>query len=141
MPKNVSQHLHKGEKDVSTQNRTENIYLRYVEDLCVKTAATHTHTLTPRKVLCLGASHLRLSLFQERLQPLLGGPPLVVVADDEDDVVPAELAHHVEPDVGLVGVGWDGAEEGQVDALGVGGRSKVRGQRKGEREGRIYAQD
>lgn len=61
--------------------------------------------------------YLGLSLLQQRLQSLLGRSSLVVVADDQNDVVPAELSHQVEPDLGLVGVRWDGPQEGQVDAL------------------------
>ncbi|TNN43557.1 hypothetical protein EYF80_046269 [Liparis tanakae] len=56
----------------------------------------------------------------EGLEPLLSGPPLVVVAHYQDDVVPVELAHQVEPHVGLVGVGGHRPQEGQVDALGGG---------------------
>lgn len=33
----------------------------------------------------------------------------MVIADDEDDVVPLVIAHHLKPDVGLVGVRGDGA--------------------------------
>lgn len=50
------------------------------------------------------SADLGLSLLQQRLQPLLGGSALVVVADDQDDVVPPELPHQVEPDLSLVGV-------------------------------------
>lgn len=67
-----------------------------------------------------GASHLCLSLLQQGLEPLLSGPPLVVVAHDQDDVVPVELAHQVEPHVRLVGVGRDCPQEGQVDTLRSG---------------------
>ncbi|TNN38444.1 hypothetical protein EYF80_051389 [Liparis tanakae] len=41
----------------------------------------------------------------------------MVVAHDEYDVVPPELPHEVEPDVGLVGVWGHGPQKGQVDAL------------------------
>lgn len=68
-------------------------------------------------MLRAGASHLGFSLLQEGLEPLLSSPPLVVVAHDQDDVVPVELAHQVEPHVRLVGVGRDCPQEGQVDAL------------------------
>lgn len=57
------------------------------------------------------SSHLRLPLLQERLQPLLSRTSLVVIAHDQDDVIPAELAHHVEPHLGLVGVRRDRAQE------------------------------
>jgi len=60
---------------------------------------------------------LGLALLQQRLQALLRGPALVVVADQEDDVVPAVDAHHLEPHAGLVGVGRHRAEEAQVYAL------------------------
>lgn len=63
------------------------------------------------------ASHLCLSLLQEGLQPLLSGPSLVVVAHYQDDVVPVKLAHQVEPNVGLVGIWGDRAQEGQMDTL------------------------
>lgn len=62
-------------------------------------------------------SHLRLSLLQEGLEPLLSSPPLVVVAHYQDDVVPVELAHQVEPNVRLVGIRWDCPQKGQVDTL------------------------
>lgn len=67
----------------------------------------------------LGArtSHLCFSLLQEGLQPLLGGPSLVVVAHNQDDVVPVKLAHQVEPNMGLVGIWGDCAQKGQMDAL------------------------
>lgn len=92
-------------------------------------AHVHTLTLTHRGgeeeggagFPAAAASHLGLPLLQQRLQPLLGRPPLVVVADDQDDVVPVELAHQVEPHVRLVGVRRHGAQEGQVDALRGGG--------------------
>lgn len=61
--------------------------------------------------------HLGLALLQQRLQPLLGGSALVVVADDQDDVVPPELPHQVEPHLGLVRVRRHGPQERQVDAL------------------------
>ena len=41
----------------------------------------------------------------------------MVITHDEDDVVPPELSHQVEPHLGLVGVGRHGPEEGQVDTL------------------------
>lgn len=63
------------------------------------------------------ASHLRFPLLQEGLEPLLSSPPLVVVAHYQDDVVPVELAHQVEPHVRLVGVGRDCPQEGQMDTL------------------------
>lgn len=63
------------------------------------------------------ASHLGLPLLQERLQPLLRSAALVVIAHDQDDVIPAELAHHVKPHLGLVGVRRHRAQERQVDAL------------------------
>lgn len=62
-------------------------------------------------------SHLCFSLLQQGLQPLLGGPSLVVIAHYQDDVVPVKLAHQVEPNVGLVGIRWDCAQKGQMDAL------------------------
>lgn len=79
---------------------------------------THTHLRTEGSAgQGAGASHLGLSLLQEGLEPLLSSPALVVVAHDQDDVVPVELAHQVEPNVRLVGVRRDGPQEGQVDAL------------------------
>lgn len=60
---------------------------------------------------------LGLSLLQQRLQSLLSGSSFVVVADDQDDVVPPELPHQVEPDVSLVGVRRHRPQERQVDAL------------------------
>ena len=63
------------------------------------------------------ASHLCFPLLQEGLEPLLSSPPLVVVAHYQDDVVPVELAHQVEPHMRLVGVGRDCPQEGQMDAL------------------------
>lgn len=63
------------------------------------------------------ASHLSFSLLQEGLEPLLSSPPLVVVAHYQDDVVPVELTHEIEPHVRLVGVGWDCPQKGQVDTL------------------------
>lgn len=64
-----------------------------------------------------GGTHLGLPLLQQRLQPLLGGAALVVVTDYQDNVVPVEFPHQVEPDVGLVGVWRHRPQEGQVDAL------------------------
>lgn len=68
-------------------------------------------------VLRARASHLCFSLLQEGLQPLLSGPSLVVVAHYQDDVVPVKLAHQVEPNMGLVGIRGDRAQEGQMDTL------------------------
>lgn len=68
-------------------------------------------------VLRARASHLCFPLLQEGLQPLLSGPSLVVVAHYQDDVVPVKLAHQVEPNVGLVGIRGDRAQEGQMDTL------------------------
>lgn len=65
------------------------------------------------------ASHLCFSLLQEGLQPLLSGPSLVVVAHYQDDVVPVKLTHQVEPNVGLVGIRGDRAQEGQMDTLQI----------------------
>ena len=41
----------------------------------------------------------------------------MVVTDYQNDVIPVEDSHHLKPDVGLVRVRWDCAQEGQVDAL------------------------
>lgn len=41
----------------------------------------------------------------------------MVIAHDQDDVIPLELTHHVKPHLGLVGIGWHRAQEGEVDAL------------------------
>lgn len=41
----------------------------------------------------------------------------MVVTDYQNDVIPVEDSHHLKPDVGLVRVGWDRAQKGQVDAL------------------------
>lgn len=53
--------------------------------------------------------HLGLTLLQQRLQALLRRPALVVVADQQDDMVPVVDAHHLKPDAGLVRVGRHGA--------------------------------
>ncbi|KAH0615631.1 hypothetical protein JD844_005092 [Phrynosoma platyrhinos] len=46
----------------------------------------------------------RMSIYSDKgLQLLLGRSPLMVIADNEDDVVPLVKAHHFKPDVGLVG--------------------------------------
>lgn len=68
--------------------------------------------------------HLGLALLQQRLQALLRGPALVVVADQEDDVVPAVDTHHLEPHTGLVRVGRHRAKEAQVYALRRHGRAE-----------------
>lgn len=47
----------------------------------------------------------------------MSSPPLVVIAHYQDDVVPVELAHQVEPHVRLVGIRRDCPQKGQVDAL------------------------
>lgn len=65
-------------------------------------------------------AHLGLALLQQRLQALLGRAALVVVAHQQDDVVPAVHAHHLEPHARLVRVGRHGAQEAQVDALRAG---------------------
>lgn len=65
------------------------------------------------------ASHLGFPLLQEGLQPLLSGPSLVVVTHYQDDVVPVKLTHQVEPNMGLVGIRGDRAQEGQMDALQI----------------------
>lgn len=62
-------------------------------------------------------SDLGLSLLQQCLQSLLSSSSFMVVADDQDDVVPPELPHQVEPNLSLVGVRGHGPQEGQVDAL------------------------
>lgn len=62
-------------------------------------------------------THLGFTFLQQRLQPLLGGSALVVVTDDQNDVVPPELSHQVKPHLSLMGVGWYGPQERQVDAL------------------------
>lgn len=41
----------------------------------------------------------------------------MVVAHYQDDVVPVKLAHQVEPNMGLVGIRGDRAQEGQMDTL------------------------
>ena len=62
----------------------------------------------------------------------------MVVADDEDDVVPAKLPHHVEPHVGLVGVRGHRPKEGQMDALESGRKEVSSGDTRQEStEGRI----
>lgn len=63
--------------------------------------------------------HLGLTLLQQRLQALLSCPALMVIADQQDDMVPVVDSHHLKPDAGLVGVGWHRAKEAQVDALWV----------------------
>lgn len=105
-------------------NRKENSYihrrpLRFKKQRPYNTHTTaraHAHTLWGGP-LGAGASHLCFSLLQEGLEPLLSSPPLVVVAHYQDDVVPVELPHQVEPHVCLVGVGRDCPQEGQVDTL------------------------
>lgn len=79
---------------------------------------TGTHADTKQSVRTLEeaterprVSHLRLPLLQERLQFLLSRAALVVIAHDQDDVIPAELAHHVKPHLGLVGVRRHRAQE------------------------------
>lgn len=42
----------------------------------------------------------------------------MVIAHDQDDVVPVELAHQVKPHVRLVRVGGHRPQEGQMDTLG-----------------------
>lgn len=76
-----------------------------------------SYSLREGRVLRAGASHLCFSLLQQGLEPLLSSPPLVVVAHYQDDVVPVELAHQVEPHVRLVGIGRDCPQKGQVDTL------------------------
>lgn len=49
----------------------------------------------------------------------------MVVAYDQDDVVPVELAHQVEPHMRLVGIGRDRPQKGEVDAL-RGVKQKIR---------------
>lgn len=78
----------------------------------------HTHALIHSRYRRPRTAHLGLPLLQKRLQSLLGGSTFVVVADDQDDVVPAELTHHVEAHVHLVWVRRHGAQEGKVDTLG-----------------------
>ena len=98
-----------------------------------------TDTAAARRLLLLRAAprpgpHLGLALLQQRLQAFLRRPALVVVADQEDDVVPAVDAHHLEPHAGLVGVGRHGAQEAQVDALrGTAGLRRGRRPRQGAR--------
>lgn len=60
---------------------------------------------------------LGLSLLQQGLQPLLGSATLMVIADNQDDVVPPKLPHQVKPDLCLVGIRRHGPQERQVDAL------------------------
>lgn len=76
-----------------------------------------SYILREGRVLRAGVSHLCFSLLQEGLKPLLSSPPLVVVAHYQDDVVPVELAHQIEPHVRLVGIGRDCPQKGQVDTL------------------------
>lgn len=77
----------------------------------------HTHTLTHSSYGHPRTAHLGLPLLQKGLESLLRSPTFVVVADDQDDVVPAELVHHVEPHVRLVRVRRHGAQEGKMDTL------------------------
>lgn len=88
---------------------------------------THDSTQVSSRWLCVCVcvADLGLSLLQQRLQPLLSGSAFVVIADDQDDVVPPELSHQVEPDVGLVGVRRHRPQERQVDALRRRGRRTV----------------
>lgn len=105
-------------------NRKENSYIhrRPLRFKNLTHSRAHAHTLWERGVVGgeargAGASHLCFSLFQKGLEPLLSSPPLVVVAHYQDDVVPVELAHQVEPHMRLVGVGRDCPQKGQVDTL------------------------
>lgn len=114
---NVSQCLHNGGKrDVATRQKGETV--TYIEALWGVKSPTHSgataHALSVPRAR---TPHLCFSLLQEGLQPLLGGPSLVVVAHYQDDVVPVELAHQVEPNVRLVGIRRDCAQKGQMDAL------------------------
>lgn len=77
----------------------------------------HEHVLVLTRVCGRVAADLGLSLLQQSLQTFLGGSALVVIAHNQDDVVPPELSHEVEPDLSLVRVGRHGPQEGQVDAL------------------------
>lgn len=111
--------LQNGKRCVYTTKK-ENSYI-HRRPLIVNTSQhirthTRTHNRHARSALAglwvaLGCgpapSHLSFPLLQQRLQPLLGGAALVVIADDQDDVIPAELTHHVKPHVCLVGVGRD----------------------------------
>ncbi len=102
-------------------NRKENSYihrrpLRFYKNPTHSRA--HAHTLWGRGgAPGAGASHLCFSLLQEGLKSLLSSPPLVVVAHYQDDVVPVELAHQVEPHVCLVGIWRDCPQKGEVDTL------------------------
>lgn len=89
---------------------------------------THTHTHVMCSTLRLHVrvyelicgrvlADLGLTLLQQGLQSLLGGSALVVVAHDQDDVIPPELPHQVEPHLCLVGVWRHRPQERQVDAL------------------------
>lgn len=66
--------------------------------------------------------HLGLTLLQQCLQTLLRCSSLMVIADQQDDMVPVVDSHHLKPHTGLMGVGWYSSEEAQVDALWVGPR-------------------
>lgn len=127
------------ERDVATQQRGNITYIRHLpvfftsilSDLLMHSRALLWHILhagecwavwgclerADRRGLGGGGTHLGLPLLQQRLQPLLGGAALVVVTDYQDNVVPVEFPHQVEPDVGLVGVWRHRPQEGQVDAL------------------------
>ena len=101
-------------------NRKENSYihrrpLRFLKKKKKKKPYTLTRSMLSHAAA--RASHLCFPLLQEGLEPLLSSPPLVVVAHYQDDVVPVELTHQVEPHVCLVGVGRDCPQEGQVDTL------------------------
>ena len=103
-------------------NRKENSYihrrpLKFLKQKKTKKKKPYTLTRSMLSHAAARASHLCFPLLQEGLEPLLSSPPLVVVAHYQDDVVPVELAHQVEPHMRLVGVGRDCPQEGQMDAL------------------------
>lgn len=77
----------------------------------------HTHALIHSSSGHPRTAHLGLPLLQKGLESLLCGSTFVVVADDQDDVVPAELTHHVEPHVRLVRVRRHSAQEGKMNTL------------------------
>lgn len=111
-------------KEMCLHNRkkkTFNIYRGPLRIWLQKHTPTYTHARlhAGARESATYASHLRLPLLQQGLQSFLCCSSLVVIAHDQNDVIPLELAHHVEPHLGLVRVGRYRAQEGEVDTLEV----------------------
>lgn len=85
-------------------------------------------------------AHLGLPFLQKGLESLLCGSTFVIVAYDQDDVVPAELTHHVEPHVCLVRVRRHCAQEGKMDTLRGRKQNGGRKQKNGIRRSLYFSQ-